>query len=418
MMRPMTAAPARPRSRWTVPAWCLYDFANSTFSAVIVATAFQVYYTTKVVGNADGAGDRWWGLAANGSALLVAVTAPVLGAIADLSGARRLLWTAFTAVAVACTALLVTVQPGDVVWGCVLFGLANYGTEAATNFYNAYLPEIVPPERIGRVSGWGFAVGYVGSIAGLLAALPLARAGRLDAAWLMVAASFGGLALPAILLLGPGGTRTMRIGAAAAHGMRHFAQIFAEVLRLRELRRFLLAYFLYINGVNAAITFAGSFAATTFGLPVDRVIVLFLVVQGSALVGALALAKPTDAWGPKPVVMLSIVLWTFSALGLVFVRDVNLFWATCVVAGIGLGSVQSASRAFMATLIPKGREDEFFGFYATCGRTSAPLGAAAWWAGRAITHSQRGSVAAIIPFFLAGGAVLALVRGGGPTTER
>src|SRR5687767_7769966 len=157
MMRPMTprteAAEPPPARRWAVPAWCLYDFANSTFSAVIVATVFAVYYTNVVVGNEDGRGDLRWGVAINASLILGVVTAPVLGAIADLSGARRLIWASFTTVAVTCTALLVTVEKGDVVWGCVLFAVANYGAESATNFYNAYLPEIVPRERVGRVSG-------------------------------------------------------------------------------------------------------------------------------------------------------------------------------------------------------------------------------------------------------------------------
>jgi UMF1 family MFS transporter len=253
----------------------------------------------------------------------------------------------------------------------------------------------------------------VGSLAGLGVALQLTD--HLDAAGLAVAAMFGGLALPAMLVLGPGGTRTMSVAAAARHGVRHFIGIFKEVLLIKSLRRFLLAYFLYINGVNTAIAYAGSFATTTFGMPMDRVIVLFIVVQVSALAGALAMAKPTDVLGPKPVVLASIAAWTVSALGLFFATDVRWFWAACVLAGLALGSVQAASRAFMATLVPRGREDEFFGFYAACGRTSAPLGAAVWVLGFAIAGSQRGSVLAIVPFFLVGGFLLISVRGGGPT---
>src|SRR5512135_2946537 len=123
------------RSRWAVPAWCLYDFANSTYAAVIVGTVFSTYYVNVVVGNDTGRGDFWWGtVAVNVSAILVAVSSPVMGAIADLSGARRMLWALYTALGVCATAALVLVHRGDVVLGCVIFIAANVGVEGATNF--------------------------------------------------------------------------------------------------------------------------------------------------------------------------------------------------------------------------------------------------------------------------------------------
>lgn len=414
-MSPPPSAPVAKRSRFAIPAWCLYDFANSTYAAVIVGAVYSTYYIKVVVGNDTGRGDFWWGtVAVNISALIVAFTSPVMGAVADLSGARRLLWTSYTALAVAGTASLVLVHQGDVVLGCVLFVLANVGMEGATNFYNAYLPELAPPGKMGRISAWGFALGYLGSLAGLAAALPLARRGDFEVIWLVVAAIFATFALPGILLVGPGGTRAMSVRAAAKHGWTHVGAIFREVLGMRELRRFLLAYFLYINGVNAAYTFAGSYAVTTFGLTTADVIKLLVLVQVTALLGALAMAKPSDVLGPKRVVQFSLVLWCGTCVALIVVRDVRLFWAACAVAGVGLGSVQAASRTFMATLIPKGREDEMFGFYALCGRSSTPLGAMAWGIASTLSGTQRVAVAAITPFFVAGLVIVSLVRGGGP----
>jgi UMF1 family MFS transporter len=413
-----SAAPAATRRRLAVPAWCLYDFANSIYAAVIVGTVYQQYYTSQVVGNETGRGDFWWGtVAINVSSILVAVTAPVVGAIADLSGARRKLWVSYTALGVAATASLVLVQRGDVVLGCVLFIVANFAVEGASNFYNSYLPELVARDHIGRVSQWGFAVGYVGSLAGLVMALALLSWNvRVEVIWIVTAVSFAAFALPAFILVGGGGTRSMPVAAAAHHGLRHVKQIFAEVLSHREIRRFLFAYFLYINGVNAAYTFAASFAHTTFGLDSKRSIVLFAVVQISALLGALVMAKPTDVLGSKRVVQLSLMLWCVTCATLILARDLRVFWAGCVVAGLGLGTVQAASRAFMASLIPKGREDELFGFYALCGRTSAPLGATTWGLVAGLTGSQRWAVAALLPFFIAGLIAVSRVRGGGPTT--
>ena len=406
----------RPFDRRRVAAWCLYDFANSTYSAVIPATVFSVYYTAIVVGNEDGRGDFWWGaVAVPVSTLAVAFTSPIMGSVADRSGARRLLFAAYTAMSVIAVAMFTTIDPGDVVWGCLLFVVANFGMEGAIVFYNAYLPEIVPASRLGRVSAWGFGIGYVGSILALLAAARLATDERFDATWLMVAALFGGFALPALLVLGPGGRREMSVPQAALDGIVHVRRLIREVLAEKTLRRFLLAYFLYINGVNTAIVFAGPFAKQSFGLDTAAVVKLFLLVQVSALAGAFGLAKPTDTWGPKRVVQLSLVLWLITIAVFVASHDVGLFRVAAVIAGLGLGSVQSASRAFMATLIPRGREDEFFGFYALCGKTAAPLGTFVFGVVSAVTGNQRLAVATISVFFIAGFALISSLRAGGPT---
>ncbi len=407
-----------PRSKHAVAAWCSYDFAGSIYTAVVASTIWPVFYTTTVVGNADGRGDFWWGtVSVNIAAILVAITAPAAGAIADLAGARRLLWVSYTLVAVAGTAMLGFVGPGDVVLGCVLFIVAHFAAEGAINFYNAYLPELVPRERVGRVSGWGFATGYVGSLAGLGLAFTLNATGHFRWIFPVTAAAFLGFAIPSFILVGRGGVRRMPVAAAARHGLRHLRQVLGEVLRIPDLRRFLLGYFLYINGVNAAIAFAAAFAATTFGLTTQQAILLFVLVQISALVGAFVMAKPTDILGSKRVVQISLGLWILTVAVLVLTRDIRLFWIGCTIAGLGLGSVQAASRSFMATLVPAGREDEMFGFYALCGKSSTPLGAAAWGIVSATTGSQRLAVLSLLPFFIAGFIVVSLVRGGGPAAR-
>ena len=406
----------RPLDAKRVGAWCLYDFANSTYSAVIPATVFSVYYTSVVVGNETGRGDFWWGVVAVPiSTLGVALTSPIMGSIADRAGIRRMLFAIYTALSVLAVALFTTIDPGDVVLGCVLFIIANFAMEGAIVFYNAYLPEIVPMDRLGRVSSWGFGVGYLGSILALLAAVKLAEDQRFDAIWLMVAALFAGFALPAILMLGPGGRKEMRIGEAALDGFTHVRRLIAEVLAEKVMRRFLLGYFLYINGVNAAIVFAGPFAKHTFGLDTPGVIKLFLTVQVSALIGAFSLARATDTWGPKRVVQIALCLWMVTIGVFVMSHDVFVFRIAAVIAGLGLGTVQSASRAFMATLIPKGREDEFFGFYALCGKTAAPLGTLVFGMVSVVTGNQRLAVAALGLFFISGFVVITRLRAGGPT---
>ena len=166
----MTPAPPAGDRRHTV-SWCLYDYANSAYAAVIAAVVFPPYYTSVIVGNESGLGDRWWGRVLSLSMLFVALSSPYLGGIADRGGLRKRLWIAYTWVAILGVASFSFLEPGMVLTGFALATLANIGMEGSQVFYNSYLPEIAPPGRQGRLSGWGFATGYAGSITALLAAL-------------------------------------------------------------------------------------------------------------------------------------------------------------------------------------------------------------------------------------------------------
>ena len=159
-----------------VVAWTLYDFANSAFVAVVPATVYSKYYALVVVGNERGEGDFWWGLAVTVSMAIVALASPPLGAIADHAGVRKRFLLVFTYASVAATVLMATVEKGDVLWGWLLAVVGIVGFEGAIVYYNAYLPDLVPPARQGRLSAYGFAVGYAGSAAALGAALPFALA--------------------------------------------------------------------------------------------------------------------------------------------------------------------------------------------------------------------------------------------------
>lgn len=356
-----------------VGAWALFDFANSVFPAVIVAVVFQVYFIEEVVGNEAGRGDAWWGRAVSLSALIVALSAPVLGAVADRAGVRKRFMMFYVAMCVTPVALFVTLGPGMVVYGFVLFVLANVGFESSLVFYNAYLPDIVPKGEQGRVSGLGFGVGYLGSALGLVLALPFATT-TIQIVWIMVAAFFIVFAIPSFVYLPEDTEAEMSVGRAAAWGLTSFKELWREVLRERELRRFLLAFFFYIDGVLTAIYMSSTLATTTFGFERDELIYLYLAIQMSALVGAFALAKPTDSLGPKRVVTGVLVMWIAVAFGVYFVESKAAFAVLGMVAGFGLGSVQAASRAFMSSLIPDGRESEMFGFYALCGKSSSVIG--------------------------------------------
>ena len=399
-----------------VVAWTLYDFANSSFAAVIFATVYAAYYAIGVVGNDAGAGDLWWGRVIAVSMAMVAVTSPFLGGIADRAGIRRPLFIGFTGLSVTATAFMATVEPGMVVWGFVLGVLGNVGYESALVYYNAYLPDLAPRSHQGRVSAWGFAVGYAGSIAALVAALPFVRAKAYGGAFLCAAALFGAFAMPAFLVLPQPPRGRLSVLEAARQGGAEVLATARKILGLRDLRRFLGAYFLYEDGVNTVVGFSAIFAAQTLGFPMDQLIVLYIVVQVSALLGALPWAKPTDRLGPKLVVMVTLCQWTAIVVAAYFVQTAGQFWVLAVVAGTGLGAVQAASRTFLATLIPHGMEAEIFGFYSLCGKSAAVMGQLVFGGiSHAAGGNQRLGIVVIGLFFLVGFALLSRVRAGGPT---
>lgn len=389
----------------------MYDFAGSVYSAVIATAVFSVYFAESIVGNAGGRGDAVWGAVGSVSVALVALTSPLLGSVADRAGVRKRFLVAYTVLGAVCIALFATLEPGMVVYGFVLAALANFAFEGGMVFYNAYLPDIADRTHQGRVSAMGFGLGYAASALGLVLAIPLVEAGRFDLLWLAVAAWWVTFSLPAFLVLPEAPGRGVSVVAAAVTGLRDFRRVVGDVLAERELRRFLLAFFFYIDGVLTIIWFAAIFASGTLGFERGETIVLFLVVQVSALVGAFSLARATDVIGPKKVITGVLVLWTGICAAAFFVASKPVFFGLAVTAGLGLGSIQAASRSFMSALIPDGKEAEMFGFYAFCGKSSSILGP--WIFGQVSVMTggnQRLAVLSVIFFFVVGGLLLQGVK--------
>jgi len=409
-------------SRRTIVAWTLYDFANSAYAAIILSTVYPAYYANAVVGNAEGRGDFWWGLVVSTSMIVVALTSPFLGGIADHAGTRKPFLVTLTLLSVAATALLATVGPGMVLWGFALGVLSLVTFEAAFVYYNSYLPRIAPPGELGRVSAAGFAVGYAGSLVAFLAAYPFAAAQAYWGCFLATAAQFALFSIPAFVTLPPDERHSVALGPTVRRGLSETLATLREIVRVparRQMRGFLLAYLIYEDGVNTVITFAAVFAAKTLGFAFTEIIVLFLIVQLTALAGSAGWARATDTRGPKLVVMVTLVQWTAVTVLAYFVRDKWQFWVLAVLAGTGLGAIQAASRTFMASLIPAGREAQFFGFYQLVGKTGAILGPLVFggvsWA---LAGNQRAAIVAVGLFFVVGFALLSGVRAGGPALVR
>jgi len=337
-----------------------------------------------------------------------------MGGIADYSGKRKRLLFFYTMLCIISVATFSILGKGMAIQGFFLVVAANIGMEGGLVFYNSFLIEIAEREHQGRVSAWGYAVGYAGSICSLLIALPLVKTGRYNEVWVLVSVFFLFFSLPAFLFLKPDRRSGMSVPEAAVKGWRYSWNTLRSISKRTEVRKFLLAFLIYEDGVNTVIVFSSIFAATTLGFSAGELIGLYMTVQITALAGAFLMARPVDVWGPKKVVVLSLILWSSVSCSAFFVHHKEIFWVVATFAGLGLGTVQAASRAFFAQFIPAGHESEYFGIYSLVGKSSAIVGPLLFGYLSSVFRSQRPAIAAIGIFFLTGLLLVRGVRGGAP----
>jgi UMF1 family MFS transporter len=405
-----------PASRREIVSWAMFDFANSSYTTVIVSVAFGIYFTRLVA--PAGRGDSLWGLAILLGNLLVLLLAPVVGAVADDSG-RKKLFLAFTyATCVAGTALLWYVTPGRTVLALILFVLSFVGFSFGENLAAAFLPEISTPQNVGRVSGFGWGLGYFGGLACLVVVMPLLKGGyrlenlaNLRLAWVATALFFLVAALPTFLFLrerAPRGSGTaleyVRAGfgriASTAHSVRHFS----------ELVRFLSVFFVYSLGLTSVIAFAGIFAERTLHFTSSEVVYLFIALQLTSAGGAFLFGFLQDRMGASRTIQITLVIWILVCVGVYFCETKALFWWLAMGAGLGIGSLQSASRGLVGLFSPPEKSGEFFGFWGLAGKGAYMLGPFIFGLISTATGSQRVAILSTALFFIAGLIGMAFVN--------
>jgi len=397
-------------------AWCLYDWANSAFPTVITTFVFAAYFTKGVAADVE-TGTSQWGVAMSLSALAVAVAGPVLGAIADHTGRRKPWLAAFTLVAALGAMMLWTVEPDTAFVVRALFwvALANFAFEMGMVFYNAMLPDLAPRDRLGRWSGWGWGLGYAGGLVclGLVlvgfvqaekplfglntdTAEQLRITGPFVAVWMVV------FAAPLFLLTPDKPDRGKTMGAALADGLGTLWSTFKQLRRYRDAAWFLLARMIYTDGLNTLFAFGGIYAAGTFGMDFEELILFGIGMNVTAGLGAAAFAWIDDKIGPKPTIIIAVGGLTVLGAALLIVESKTLFWVFGLPLGIFVGPAQSASRSMMAHMAPAEMRTEFFGLYALSGKATAFMGPALLaWATTAFA-SQRAGMATILVFFIVG----------------
>ena len=394
--------------RFTLVSWLLFDFANTSFSVMMVTFAFPLYFKNVICGG-ESFGDALWGISLGISMLIVAVISPVLGAAADFSGRRKRFLFVFTLLSVAATALLGFTGPGSVLVAVILFVVANAGFEGGLVFYDAYLPEIASERHLGRVSGYGFAMGYLGALAILLLLFPLLRGGivienmgNVTLSFFLVALFFAFFAAPLFLVLRDEKKTTVKKHFIAS-SIREVKHTMLHIMNYPDLARFLLAFFFYNDAILTVIGFSSIYAQNSLGFTSGELIVFFMVVQTTAIIGSIIFGIITDKIGPKRTIVLTLGIWCIVIMMAIATTDKLFFYYTGLLAGMSMGSSKAASRSMMAKLTPPKHVTEFFGFYdGTFGKASAVAGPVIFGMISSLAGNQRIALASLLLFFATG----------------
>jgi UMF1 family MFS transporter len=399
-----------------VLSWAFYDFANSGYTTVVITAVFSAYFVSEVAASAPWATFAWTSALAVSYALIMA-TAPLIGAYADAHAAKKRLLVVTTAGCVGFTAGLALVGRGDLELGIALIILSNYFFGSGENLIAAFLPEIAEGEAMGRVSGWGWGLGYLGGLAALGAclayvthaqALGASAADFVPVAMLITAGIFASASLPTFLLL----RERARPVAAATDVLKSAFTRVADTLgharRHADLWRFLACVVFYQAGIQTVIIVAAVYAQEVMGFTTRDTIMLILVVNITAAVGAFAFGHVQDRLGHVRTLALTLVGWLIAVVLAWLAEGPVLFWVVANIVGLCMGSSQSAGRALVGYLSPPARTAEFFGLWGLAVKLSAILGPVTYGAVTWITGGNH-RLAMLITggFFVIGLAILA-----------
>ncbi|MDT8377611.1 MAG: MFS transporter [Desulfotignum sp.] len=402
--------------------WVMFDFANSAYTTLVVTFVYGTYFVSAIAPD-PVTGTALWSRGVTLTALCVAFLSPILGALADQGGLRKRFLLISTTVTVAGTAALYWIEPGQVARALFWFVVSNIAFEFSNVFYNAYLPDITTSKNIGRISGVGWGVGYMGGLAAMVVVLAgfihpavpwfgvsTADGANIRAACLLVAVWFTLFSIPLFLWV-PGTHPLVRSGKIGIMktGMADLKDTFRDIRRYRQIVRLLVARVFYNDGLVTIFAFGGIYAAGTFGFSFQEIMIFGIVLNVAAGTGALIMGIFDDRLGGKTTIQISNGVLAMAVLMAVLAPDKTWFWVSGVLVGFFAGPNQSASRSLLGRFVPKAKENQFYGFFAFSGKLTAFSGPMLLGVLTQAFDSQRAGVAVVILFFIVGGLLLARV---------
>lgn len=403
-------------SRREVISWAMYDFANSGYTTVVITAIFSAYFVGVVAGNAPWATFAWTAALAVSYALIM-LTAPVVGAYADAHAAKKRLLLLTTAGCVVFTAGLALVGRGELALGVALVILSNYFFGSGENLIAAFLPEIARGEAMGKVSGWGWSLGYCGGLTALglcLAYVTHAQARGATAdefvpvTMLITAALFAIASLPTFIFLRERAQPVVGARDILKSAFARVADTLGHARRHTDLWRFLLCVVFYQAGIQTVVAIAAVYAQEVMGFTTRDTIFLILVVNVTAAAGAFAFGHVQDRIGHVRTLALTMIGWLTAVVLAWLAETATMFWIVANLVGVCMGSSQSAGRALVGYLSPPTRTAEFFGLWGLAVKLSAILGPLTYGLVTWITlGNHRFAMLVTGLFFVAGLAILA-----------
>ncbi len=415
------APPQPPVTKREIFGWLMYDVADSAFTTVIVTALYALYFGTVVVGDV-GRADYLWAWGASISEAIVAVLAPILGAIADFSGSRKKFLGVCALTIIFFTAALWFVGPGMVALGLGLYIVANVGFAGGGVFIDSFLPGISNESNAGRLSGLKWAMGYASGLACLFLAAPLAgyiksnptpfELSRARLIPVVVAVYYAFAVIPTFLFLRdrsvkqplPPNENYLTIG------FRQLKRTLGHIRQYQDLFRLLIAFLVYNDGIVTVIYFAARYAKETVGFSPEEIVYLLIINNVVAALGAFLFGFIADLIGQKRTIYMTLIIWIAAVTIAYFSYSKSMFYVASALVGIGIGSCQSVTRSLLALFTPKENSAEFFGFLGIAGKALAFLGPIIFGVVSRTTGSQRPAILSIGAFFIIGMILLSTVN--------
>lgn len=397
----------------------MYDFANSSYTTVIITAVFNAYFVRVVVNQANR-GELLWAVALSISYFLVMLLGPVFGALADYSGLKKRFLFFTTVLCVLFTGLLFFIKAGQILPAMVFVVLSNLGYAASENFMSSFLPDIAGQDEMGRISGYAWSFGYIGGLLSLAICLAILSFYKPDGdptlpvrlSNLVTALFFAGASIPTFLWV-----RERSVGRKLPPGagyigiaFRRLGKTFRNIREFRELVKLLVSFLFFNSGIAVVISFAAIYAQKELGFSPGMTVLLVIVVNVTASIGAFIFGFLDDTLGSKNTIMITLFIWIVTVVTAYFVESRGLFWIVANLAGIAMGASQSSTRALVGLFTPASKSAEFFGFWGFAGKFSSILGILSFGTMSYLFSSNRVAILSTIFFFCVGIVLLIFVR--------
>tara|TARA_B110000014_G_C20103902_1_gene580072 strand:+ start:622 stop:1905 length:1284 start_codon:yes stop_codon:yes gene_type:complete len=374
------------KNQKTILGWCFYDFANSAFTTIVVTFIYSAYFAASIVGD-EAIGQVYWGNTVTICAIIIALLSPIMGAVADQGGYRKTFLLFWTGICIIFSVLLFFPKQGDIYSALILFAIANISFEMGCVFCNAYVPYISNEDNVGKISGYGYAFGYLGGLLALVVGLltialpeqPMFGISIVDgenyrSMNLLVAIWFFLFSIPTFLWLEKDGRKKKINISLLKDSFTQLSNTFNDIKKIKNTLRFLIARLFYNDALITIFSFGGIIAKGVYGFNLEKMLIFGIVLGVSAGLGSFLMGYVDDSIGPKKTIQISNIFLILATFIVVFIDSEMMFWIAGTLVGFCSGPNQSSSRSLMSRFSPDKKQNEFFGFFAFSGKITAFLG--------------------------------------------